>query len=196
MLSSEEVREKMFVARAILKGIRKDYPDAFIAGGYLRDLFCKREPKDLDIFTWQMPKDEDMNYSTSGDSYGEDPRITCVINRPGFVFPTQIIVLDDNTDREAVAVSQFMLGIQQIWIEGGPDGQLVWLPPFIKDIHQERFTVTRCTNEREAYSIARKLTSLEGKYGKPWVRAIPDQFAQYTEILAGNGIIRLSEAPK
>jgi hypothetical protein len=42
-----------------LQRIRVNYPDAFIAGGFLRDLYHGVEPKDLDVFTFQLPKEEE-----------------------------------------------------------------------------------------------------------------------------------------
>lgn len=37
-------------AERLLKRIQKIYPDAVISGGYLRDLYFGKKPKDIDVF--------------------------------------------------------------------------------------------------------------------------------------------------
>lgn len=37
-------------AKEVITRIRKDFPDAYIAGGYIRDLMLNMRPKDVDVF--------------------------------------------------------------------------------------------------------------------------------------------------
>jgi hypothetical protein len=183
-------------AVTMLKIIRQDYPDAFLAGGFLRDTMLEVPPKDMDFFTFMTPKAEDQPEMDKKEYI--DQRIDGVVKRKGWELPVDIIFLNSNVDIPAVAVSQFALGIQQIWYDGI---FLNRLPPFWDDMRYKRFSVQRCDSENEAFAIARKMTALEEKY-PGWGRRIPERYKAYKEILEskigplvpGSGDTLLAEA--
>lgn len=69
-------------ALAVLKEIQKRSPEAIIAGGFLRDLYMGKQPKDLDIFVSEI-KNYGYDFIVTKDydmSYGSDSEIGSVQN--------------------------------------------------------------------------------------------------------------------
>lgn len=177
-----------------LRRVREDYPDAFLAGGYLRDLVACLEPKDIDIFTFQPPLRDEIPVAESVE-YPKD-RIVGVSSRVGFEYPVQVIHLKPEmaTTPEQV-VSQFALGIQQIYYVN----EVCALLPFAKDMHGKTFTVTYCESDGEAWKIGRKLFHLKNKF-PGFSLVIPTEFSMFEKTLVAfmtweNGEAPLEAAP-
>lgn len=77
----------LFYGLQILQEVQQKYPEAIIAGGFLRDLFFGKEFKDIDIFvSWQSPlhlgsydfPDDFIESSTCDMSYSTDNEIANV----------------------------------------------------------------------------------------------------------------------
>lgn len=148
----------------VLGEVRQDYPDAFIAGGYLRDLYFEKTPKDLDIFTFQsLLEDEER---VTGDVVYEENRLLAVANRTfNFDIPVQIIQINPSLafggGTPHGAVSHFALGLQQIYYDGI---SYKITDAFLTDARNKTLTATHCTTWREANAIRRKVEQLKEKY--------------------------------
>jgi hypothetical protein len=160
----------------ILKQIQTDYPDAFIAGGFLRDLNIGLvQPKDLDIFTFCDPKGDEKDEGVEFEPFYNVQRVVFVGRRDieGFDLPVQLIFLDKKlAHTPAAAVAQFALGIQQVWHTGDKWG---WHHVFEEDRTFKRFTVTNCKDVDEGVAIMYKISSLQLRY-PGWEAVIPDEF--------------------
>src|ERR1051326_6342173 len=83
------------LAVKIWKHAVRVYPDAFIAGGYLRDIDNGHKPKDLNIFTYEIPI-QDAEYRTDlqrDEEYLADSRIDVVTRFSEFKVPVDIVHL-------------------------------------------------------------------------------------------------------
>lgn len=163
-----------------LRRIREDYPDAFLAGGYLRDLVAGVEPKDIDIFTFKPALAAEAPVPPSdANAWYPMGRLTGVSLRSGFDYPVQVIHLNpDSAKTPEEAVAQFALGIQQIYYVN----DVAALRPFAADMQGKTFTVTRCDSSGEAWSIGRKLFRLKDKF-PGFTLAIPPQFAEHAHTI-------------
>lgn len=188
-------QDKLEMARGILYIIKKQFPDAFIAGGFLRDLDNMHEPKDLDIFTFQPPMDYDIPTPLleADETYHGDSRIIGVTRYDVFKIQVDVVHLLplDGPDSQLEAVEHFALGIQQIMLKetigGGVFGansfEIVRTDQYIQDQTNRTLTVYRCSTAPEASGIGAKVKSLSPKY--PWTLVIPSEFTHYTEYLTG-----------
>jgi hypothetical protein len=174
-----------------LKLARQDYPDAFIAGGYLRDLYNGVEPVDVDLFTFAQPKEDEVDIGVNASEHYKVNRIVMVASRnmPD-LDDVQIVFLDSeavwrgNHDEEsralviehrAKAVGMFALGAQQIFY----DGDTVYVTEAFKhDVLNRVFTVTFCEDENEAGCIVGKWNSLRRRY-PGWRLKVPGQFVKH-----------------
>lgn len=187
--------EKLTLAQEIAIVIRELYPDAFVAGGYLRDLDHGLEPKDLDIFTFLEPKPSALIRLDleKDEEYHGDARINCVTGYSVFKVPVDVIHLDAGADAHDAALN-FALGLQQIWMtwnEAAGDPNCVFSVPewkiyrsnqYIWDRQHQEMTVCRCSTKPEAISIYHKIKSLQVKYPHHTI-VIPKQFEYYRDIL-------------
>lgn len=164
-----------------LRTVREDYPDAFLAGGFLRDAAVGITPKDLDFFTF-LPLKEDEKQDEKREPYA-DERILAVADRkiPDVVFPVQIIQLSPEwgtTVEEQVAA--FALGAQQAYYTGNT---VQWSDAFADDLRDQTLTVTSCRNENEAKSVGFKVYSLDQRGYATWALQVPTEFQEYRHII-------------
>lgn len=181
---------------AMLSEVRKIYPDAFLAGGYLRDRLLEVEPKDVDIFTFlSITKErEGRLMQVSEASGGEDPRILYVEEHIGqmemdahlFSYPVQIIHfrqrkgegeegVSEVGTRAREEVANFMFGCQQI-IWDVDHNVIDWTPTFERDVKNQTMTICRCIDEYDAYTAVNKWTELREKL-QGWKLVVPQRYA-------------------
>lgn len=171
-----------------LEEIRQWYPDAFIAGGCLRDLLHGAEPKDIDVFTFEAavlrPGVRGLREMVkSGDAVfePEDAKLVDAYDQARVVevepmienwvvgAPVQIIHLRRKGEEFAMgdlgastmleAIQQFHLGICQIMLRN--DGKsFMTTPAFTFDCRDECLTVRYCDSGEEAARIKRKAAAL------------------------------------
>lgn len=180
-------RPQLEVLSRVLDIVRKDYPDAFIAGGALRDAAQHRAWRDIDVFTWRnIPLDErmDLPQDNTLDS-GAAPRVAAVRvpyyyhHADGRQHEVQLIQFaPDRAEPGDIreAVSQFSLGINQIWFDGK---EVNYMQVFVKDYDQKLFTITHCESEHEMLRILHKVASLRHKYANEL--RIPARFHEYLQ---------------
>lgn len=180
-----EGREVPDAAKVALAWARRFYHDAFIGGGFLRDVYHGVEPKDIDVFTFaeemrpggeDMLDDERIPRDEFEAIYGAD-RILFIeraVQLPGVDFPVQVIHLDKlSAVTPAEAVSQFMLGASQVWTE---DGEMIFATPaFHEDVRLQRFTVTYAECPHELQRTMQKVVSLQDRYPDHHL-AVPARF--------------------
>lgn len=133
--------------------LEADYT-AIIAGGCLRDLYCNRIPKDIDIFiSYEKPQAAygRVAHFLGGEWTSKDYdqitahcEITYVARQKGYL-PTEIIGL--SPIKAAIdIIRRFDYGLNQICIDGD---KLVYTEAFEKDFKEHTFTLTHAaTYER------------------------------------------------
>ncbi|MGZ5676849.1 MAG: hypothetical protein ACXWHC_18810 [Usitatibacter sp.] len=176
-------------ARIALSWAKTRYPDAFIAGGYLRDLALDRKPKDLDIFTWEVEIKGEGKSMIDHDGVDHDEwvalyegsRITDAevpVTLDGVSLPVQIVHLNRAVaDNCQLVASQFMVGLSQLW----SNGDRVWgTDAFFRDRADETFTVTRCEGHPEMQRILRKVASFNERYPTFGI-VIPPEFVHHLQ---------------
>lgn len=194
-------QDKLELAVNILSLVKHIYPDAFIAGGYVRDLDNDREPKDLDIFTFHPPfEDACLKGSMERDEeYHADSRIDCVSCFNEFKVPVDVIHLGAVNSDQDEAIANFALGIQQAKFVIGlsapePFDDLIAPKPrwivqgteaYKRDKENKTLTICRCATEPETYGIAAKISKLTQEKYAGWSVVIPIEFLPWSKILLG-----------
>ena len=194
------IEDRFALALAILRNVKRQYPDAFLAGGFLRDMDFGIVPKDVDIFTWASVVDEHPKFEIDIDEhYSSDSRITFVAARPEFILPTDVVFLADGTENEAQAVALFALGIQQIYwgdVPGileldemlGSEQGVIKTTNYNHDKENKCLTVRRCGTELEAGTIAAKVRKLQAGHFAGWPLVVPPEFEEFELILHGGAL--------
>ena len=163
-----------------LTDVQKHYPDALIAGGFLRDTATGRTPKDIDIFIphQELPRGFPLASELSvegGAQYASGTEVECLWDLTGYELPVQIIMLRPGMD--PVERSQnHDFGICQIWWNGV--GQAEYSEAFIHDIRHKTFTLTHCEDESEYKRSIRRWDRLSQKYPE-FSLVIPDKFQRF-----------------
>lgn len=185
---------------AMLALAQMDYPDIFLAGGYLRDRILGIEPKDIDFWTWKPLLEgrvytADSENSVAADDIGRIAGVERIIDRadiqafreglskdrPMCDYPVEIVHLHDEKTRDIRTVVQtFAFGIQQIAYLVD-EKTIWWSPMFDHDLLNLTMTVSRTQDTSEAFSIYNKWKSLTAKRFKGWKLVIPEQFADKYE---------------
>lgn len=183
------------------------YPDAFIAGGYLRDRLLGFKPKDIDIFTFEPLADgrEALKDGDAANSQGGGPNRITSVEQPIDVldaqagralYPVQIIHLNSESAKSSrEAVGQFAFGLMQILYDH-QGGYVDWTQAFKDDIDKQRFTVWRCNGSEDAFFIYKKYGHLSASKFKKWPLCVPKKWAGIFEQYAKAGIdYKLVEDP-
>jgi hypothetical protein len=179
------------VAEALMK-VRELYPDAFLAGGYLRDRASGVFPTDLDFFTFLPIREERKEFITIADSAGfglVEKRLTNVetfkdvdftsADTFGAVFPAQIIHMNpEYAATPWTTISKFLFGAQQVFWAPDISGKT---PYYLQDMQCHTFTVTRCDHAFDASSVAFKWLGTGNKTGlkkrySGWILRIPEKW--------------------
>jgi len=147
-----------------LKECQSIDPTAIIAGGCLRDLYFGKEPKDVDIFTGQLPgwKLEDENcFDYEGMQY-----VLCVADAIKNNVHYNLIVVEPVSAEELIIT--FDLGFCQIAFDGE---KLIKSPAFLWDAkynlitlrHIDRYTrsIRRYARINERYNFDLIIPELE-----------------------------------
>lgn len=169
--------------------------ELFVGGGYLRDKYFGFEPKDIDFFTLNEVPDifqqsplavmsgNYMDDKDSIDSEGNRRRVLSVWDVDGGHYPIQLIQLNpDLASNVDEAVSQFALGIQQIYWH---DDVLQVREPFENDRDCKTLTVTRCFSVWEASTIIGKLDQLKRDKFPDHAIVIPPEYQELFEKAQG-----------
>lgn len=141
-----------------LQQIREDYPDAFIAGGYLRDLIHGKPSKDLDIFTFCQPRPDEVICPPNRIDYPLDRLFG--IGERGFpdLPPIQLVFckpVPGRTNEPETIVSMFALNFQQIFSPNGTD--IRWLVPFQDALNTKQVQMVFCESVSEAVHMMVKI---------------------------------------
>jgi Poly A polymerase head domain len=172
----------------ILAGIKREAPEAHIAGGAVRDTILEREIHDIDVFLHRDNKDRaaallrrELGYVKVGEwqqFYEEfsDAAIDCVakFEKADQTIPVCLIALK-KAFTEQENMSRFDFGICMAAWTGG-DAKPILMREFEDDRKEKKFTLHRADNKAQlAYSMTRckKLTAT--RY-QGWNIAIPDHF--------------------
>lgn len=160
---------------------REDYPDLFLAGGYLRDRFLQIPPKDVDFFTFRPPIQDSERVPFDADrSGGGDIRIAEVTHGGVCMeMPIQIIHFsrDIQPSDPRSEVEHFLFGMQQIVLDE-ERGFIDATEAFWRDIENRTMTVCRCANEKDASIGFNKYKSLLTRYPN-WTLVVPTRFAGF-----------------
>lgn len=166
---------------ALLEKVRVQYPDAFIAGGAVRDAIYKRQPRDIDVFTWlpldqehhQLPQDnwiDNIDNLPLEDGTKESSRLINVsrymmydeylddepnpfVDR-GLMQIVQVNPQAYEPGNMAAVVSQFGLSIQQAWYDGK---EVFTLPAFDRSKRDNTVSITYCESAHEMVRLLRKV---------------------------------------
>lgn len=111
-------------ARSMITGLRVMFPGAIIAGGYLRDIFFGKPPKDVDVFVPKLAEDNPFVVCGSlvpecAGQYMHAEEVGMVFKTPWTVdgLPVQIIEMAEGLDpAERVALHDF--DFCQVWTDG------------------------------------------------------------------------------
>lgn len=163
-----------------LTNVQKHYPDALIAGGFLRDMATERTPKDIDIFIpYQvLPVGFPLAPELSTDGLAEycnGTDVACVWDLRGYELPVQVIMLQPYLDT-VERVKNHDFGICQIWWHG--QGVAEYTPEFIQDLRAKTFTLIHCEDNKEYRRSIRRWYRLSEKY-EGWALVIPDEFQRF-----------------
>lgn len=161
--------------------VRVDYPDAFLAGGYLRDRYMKIPPRDIDFFTF-LPMIEGRNEVSfdATQSQANDFRIDKVEreSRIDIALPIQIIHFSDEVKDSdpRTEVTHFLFGMQQILYDM-ERGFVDATEEFWDDIKNKTMTVCRCQGIADAIIGRRKYERLRERY-PDWQLVVPERFRE------------------
>lgn len=100
-----------------LNEVRENFPDAIIAGGALRDLYCNKEIKDLDFFAHPTQSEMPIMWSGSDMDYDGMQYVLAVCSRHD-KSPPQNLIIYDNAPSTAALLESFDFGICQIGYDG------------------------------------------------------------------------------
>lgn len=170
--------ETLATWRALLWELRVQYPDCFIAGGCVRDAIYRREPKDIDVFTW-LPLDENHLTKPTDNPFvsevdlanvdiallegtRESKRLTAVSKYMGFDHGGashlyQIVQASNQLYEPGNVqglVKQFGLGVQQAWFDGE---QVHTTEAFDMNYRLKCITVEHCESDLEMQRLLRKV---------------------------------------
>lgn len=170
-----------------------DYPDAFLAGGYLRDRLLGLKPKDIDIFTFQplLEGRTPQSFNSVNSAGGGEARVVCTESIIGGYpasefdpllggnlqpdpYPVQIIHLNPagtHAPTRETAVLQFVFGIMQIVFDIDTD-QVLGTSAFSLDAQRRTFTVCRCNGNADAFFAMKKFQMLQPKF-EGWTLMVP-----------------------
>lgn len=178
MITVKDIDRKVMDSLDIVRGV---YPDAFIAGGYLRDLHLGYKPKDVDFFTFLPPVDDSILSPQGGPSDGDSDNTRVLAVETDFVkelaeVPIEFFQIIHSAPFAGPleVVQRFCFGIQQIWYDKGWIGAT---DAYHDDRVRRRITVTRCASVDDAYAIRKKWFSLRDRFGD-WPLYVPDQFQE------------------
>lgn len=173
-----------------LSTIQKDYPDVFLAGGYLRDRLLGLNPKDVDFFTF-LPllegrsPDIDKGDPTHSQGGGET-RVTGVEQVFDYAevyagkapYEVQVIHLNPSFAPDCFkAVELFAFGLQQILLN--PDTHAVdRTQAFNDDVTQRKITVWRCHGTDDAHAIYKKYQHLTKTKFRDWQLHVPEKWVK------------------
>ncbi|KQW02224.1 hypothetical protein [Rhizobacter sp. Root1221] len=161
-----------------LKTVQAVFPNAILAGGFLRDLLLDRTPKDIDIFVPHtgcfQPGTLQLVPMMGAAEYMEQTEVSYIWDVPGFELPVQVIMLCPGLDPVDRAKAHDF-GICQVWNDGAG---LEWTPAFDKDWSNRTFTLDHCEDQKEFDRSMRRYERLQEKFaGFPLV--IPPQFESF-----------------
>jgi hypothetical protein len=170
---------------AVLAAIQVAAPEAFLAGGALRDLDLGREVKDLDIFVSEAGYGaaqvvlSQLDYAPANrqclDYVGADfsvvegrefkregeVTVNLVCLRADFGFPSGLY--------------RFDLGLCQIGFDGR---EVVKTAAYIEDATNKTLTVLRCESVDQMVRTEQRVERLQAKF-PDWPSIIPAEFAQF-----------------
>lgn len=170
--------------RTVLTEIQRLDPHAIIAGGALRDLNLKREPKDLDIFVCESTKLIDIAEMLDGgvaDEIESFSDVLCKVSATitgenlGLEIPLNIVVCSDELLHPIDRLPHFDFGICQIAHDGHEWSQT---DAYWEDYTQSKFTLMRCTNYQMYQNSMKRYQRISERY-PVWPLVIPWQFRHY-----------------
>jgi hypothetical protein len=170
-------------AIAVLKEIQKKSPDAIIAGGFLRDLFFGKQPKDLDIFVKRIEsygfdfivtKDYNMSYSTD-EEIGSVQNLYH-IGSPATLDINVIEVKGDTNAKDRVEFHDF--DFCQVYFDGK---EFVGIEKLEKVLATKKVTLQTCENELQYERSKRRWDRLQKKYPEFSLEVKPE-FLKYESV--------------
>lgn len=167
---------------ALTKMFHAGFPDARIAGGYLRDLYLGRKPKDMDIFIanrWTTTPTMEAALSSAFGTpvrfqcdmgYGPDSEVDRVFAQalPG-ACPLQIIELAEGI-APADRFQRYDWGLCQI--ELTLDGGVNRSEAFERDLLASTCTLVHCESEREHARSMRRWARWQSEMERLGIRMV------------------------
>lgn len=149
------------------------FPEAIVAGGFLRDTLLDLEPKDIDIFIAKHEASKERLVEAVGRAMGGDAKMefNCSYNNmevdriisvsvPGVTFPIQVIELDGRKgpiDR----VKEHDFGLCQVWL--GAAYGMDCTPAFTHDKAHKTCSLVHCESVAEHTRSIRRWERLRQK---------------------------------
>lgn len=169
---NEQQRAMVERGAEVVRKIRKVFPEAILAGGYLRDVLLGIEPKDMDIFVGPKRAEhaDDLCIRMAeevGVGFFQEFNLTYASMEVNRIFssgerlgecPIQVIELDKVNPVDRVGEHDF--GLCQVWHDGG---SLCMTGHYARDMAWKICTLVHCENEHEHARSMRRWERLKEK---------------------------------
>jgi hypothetical protein len=164
-----------------LAAVRVVFPEAIIAGGFLRDVYFHRTPKDIDIFVpYTLGAATKMldrfNIPVMvGSAYMPGSDVGVIWNIPGYTLPVQVIMMDHGVDI-VERVKKHDFDFCQIW----HDGFCTYSTDAFKAMNMNTVTLVDCEDHLQFKRSMRRWDRLKQKY-PDYQLVIPKRFQHFTQ---------------
>lgn len=170
--------------------VKRTFPGAIIAGGFLRDAFFGRQKKDIDIFV-PFDADERTSLSMELDGFkrlswsgymvgGEVEMVWELKDSDSFGYPVQVIMLRAGLDVEERARAHDF-DFCQVWHDG-----TFWRESLdFASRNMYEVTLVHCESQKEFDRSMRRWERLKQKY-PDMTLVIPERFAMFKDSAKGS----------
>lgn len=168
-----------------LSAVQKVFPDAVLAGGYLRDAWYGREQKDIDIFIGYVQKADnptlllqdqlghDEIQPMLGSMYRKQGDVNSVWNVSGFDLPAQVIMLNPGHTPTSRA-REHDFDFCQIWHDGWATGSTL----DFRQANYREVTLVQCEDQTQFNRSMVRWERLKEKY-PDFKLVIPPRYRHY-----------------
>lgn len=165
-----------------LSAVQKVFPSAILAGGYLRDCWFGRSPKDIDIFfEYTENPTAALRHALGaanvdpmmGAMYREQGDVNSVWDLKGFAHPCQVIMLNEGLTAIS-RVKDHDFDFCQIW----HDGWRLNCTVAFTHMNAQEVTLTHCESQSEFNRSMDRWDRLKQKY-PDFKLVIPPRYRHY-----------------